>query len=314
MIRHAPWLAAVVLIAGGCVLRDVDLDNKRCDCASGWVCDSARDVCVREDSDAGDTGSDAGLSDAGFSDGGLDAGASDAGASDAGASDAGASDASSPDAGLDDTICDEPMSPIFCDGFEMGLAPWVPTETDGSVAVGLPRGAVPPYRGRGVLSAHTTGPGAEAAVQRVFAPVRSGTIYVRAYVNLTPAMVSERVGLIFLGANSVPFRGVTLQVTAAGEAELYLGTGDVRLAEGVPFPQERWVCVQLKMDVHDTVGTVSLRLDGVLAAQGDALDTNPARGVAQAVFGVEATSPTQFDDLTYYVDEVAISRSLIPCD
>jgi hypothetical protein len=38
---------AIAALLAGCVIDDVNLEGKACPCASGWVCDSIRNVCVR---------------------------------------------------------------------------------------------------------------------------------------------------------------------------------------------------------------------------------------------------------------------------
>jgi hypothetical protein len=42
-------LLLVIRLGSACVVPDVDLDGRPCPCASGWVCDDARNVCVRPD-------------------------------------------------------------------------------------------------------------------------------------------------------------------------------------------------------------------------------------------------------------------------
>lgn len=71
MIRGA-W---VLLVVASCTVPDVDLDGRPCPCATGYVCDTSRNVCVRPTA-----GRDAGEPPPGTDAGDRDGGATDAGA------------------------------------------------------------------------------------------------------------------------------------------------------------------------------------------------------------------------------------------
>lgn len=47
------------LLVGGCTVPGIDLKQRRCPCAEGWVCDEERDLCVELLPDAGDGRADA---------------------------------------------------------------------------------------------------------------------------------------------------------------------------------------------------------------------------------------------------------------
>ncbi|MCA9607463.1 MAG: hypothetical protein KC619_17775 [Myxococcales bacterium] len=66
-------MVSLLLFATGCSLSGDLFEELPCPCGSGWTCDDARDVCVREDTfDAGAT--DGSVTDAASTDGGIDAG------------------------------------------------------------------------------------------------------------------------------------------------------------------------------------------------------------------------------------------------
>jgi len=79
--RKRVLVLAVGLVAGGCVVPDVDLAGRPCPCVTGWVCDEDTNTCLRS--------------------GGRDAALPDGSPRDGSPMDASSPDASRPDAGTD---------------------------------------------------------------------------------------------------------------------------------------------------------------------------------------------------------------------
>lgn len=90
-----PWLAVP---AGGCILGDVDLEGLECPCAAGWVCDTARNLCIESAGPRPDGGVDAEAPRDAATDG---AAPTDGGERDAGEADGGPTDGGQPDEGVD---------------------------------------------------------------------------------------------------------------------------------------------------------------------------------------------------------------------
>jgi hypothetical protein len=47
VVTRSRLLALALALASGCVIPDLPLEDQRCPCGSGWVCDDAAEVCVR---------------------------------------------------------------------------------------------------------------------------------------------------------------------------------------------------------------------------------------------------------------------------
>ena len=190
MVR-ASWLSLVLAV--GCVLPDVALDDRPCPCAAGWVCDEANDVCVRSSDRDGGRAVDAGPSrDGAVLDGAIDGGIDGAlldGAVDAAVLDGAALDAPvivdggvELDAGVDAGAPDAgpPVDIVFEEDFESGTtSAWSYTdETDGTVRVVT--SAAMAHGGSRFLRATTTANGGKAAIGvDLGRAITSGDVWVR---------------------------------------------------------------------------------------------------------------------------------------
>jgi hypothetical protein len=100
----ARW-AAIVLIAPACTVPELDLDGRPCPCATGYVCDTSRNACVRP---------------AAASDGGRDSGRDASRGSDAGGRDAGESDGGPPP----ECVFMDDFEDGALDGWQIGGGTW----------------------------------------------------------------------------------------------------------------------------------------------------------------------------------------------
>lgn len=298
---------ALVIVSTGCVVAPIDLEGLECPCASPYVCDEARNVCV-ERLGAADAGMDAGRRDAGM-DAGIDAGIGDAGMSDAGP-DAGPFDAGP----LDDTICDDGLrSYTFCDGFESGptFPEWDGVSADGTS--GVPSLSTDlRYRGAGAFDTSTSMPSARAYINyERLGGITSGRMRLRTYMYVHSSPAIDHVAVMFLQAAA---GGVSVEIYGDGETAIYLNA-DVEINATQRIPLDRWVCVEVSVNVGDaSVGSFGLYFDGVPVAIHSGVDTREGGYVGFTV-GLSWTDTTNPASHVLF-DEVIFDRAEPPigCD
>ncbi len=329
MVLGGLWIACCV---GGCVLSKVSLDGKACPCGSGYACDSATQICIRNGSTDGgldaravDGAPDAPFRDAEPADGApldgpIDASLPDAGPTDAGPLDAGLLDAGPVrpvDAGLDKSACDSTLTgALFCDGFEdgAGFVAWSGSETTAG-SVSWATAPDPVYRGVGAEKSVTTSDGGLACVVTDSLPdLASGSLYVRAYVYLPSGPVFTGFDVLSLVEGSAPVDGFALLVGTGGHPGVYFDEHAFsQLAPVATFPQDRWACVQVHLALSDTTGSVDVHIDGTAVLSVSGIDTLPASGYHRLSAGIPFSDPGQAP-LVVYTDEVAAGTSPLPCD
>lgn len=207
---------------------------------------------------------------------------------------------------------------IFCEDFE---GSWPRTTVDISVwgtgtvmePVSVPAAMV--HAGKySLLTKKDAGFGSAAAIHQLDAPITSGGLHFRTYINLT--------------ADPLPLTGqnfvVVLQLTApAGDPEpdwnktgFDLGPeGEVFLHcpsagwinPGTKLVQKSWACVEIQVSMDS--GAASLSIDGKQVQSCPAgRDRVPAGGYASATFGITSQHPAQV-----LYDDVVISRTPVGC-
>lgn len=301
-------LAAGALL--GCVIEPLELEGKRCPCSGAWVCDTARDVCVR------DGGMDAGIEDART----LDRATADVDGTDAPRDatpddDVGASDAGDPGP----TRCDDVLAEaIFCDGFEGTdpaagiLEPWGFELIFGGTGE-LATVDDPVRHGERALRATTFENGARAAIGVTRDDLPSdGTMWVRMWLYLPGDVEVDSISLLYVG-NRDGSEGVSAQTYGGGRIAQWIGPADQWHGTETSLPRDRWTCIQYRVEIADVGGEIELFVDDEPAGLFVDLDTLATGGFAGLEAGIEYTGDTQLP-LTLYVDEVALSRTRLPCD
>jgi len=278
---------------------------RRCPCASGWTCDTARDICVPSD----------GLDGGGASDAGVDAG--DPGPADTGSApvDSGPAEMDAPqievDAGLDDTSCDDIYAgAIFCDGFESGdFMRWSSSMvTAGAMATLVD---TPVYRGARAMNGTAPIAGGSAWVRKLLSPaIASGEIHLRAYVYL-PSTVTLSVVVEILTIGNGGDVHTHMALDPDGRVTLISGP---TYSTGLIMPRDRWVCAQLSVVVDPALGRAALALDGMPAGFVNDIPTVPSTG-GYPEFGVGLwQGALATTDIGVYVDEVVLDDAPVPCD
>ena len=312
-----PFPACALVLLSACSLGELDLTDRRCPCGPGWVC-TPLNICVPEsgDTDAAfrfgiDAGQDGGTS--------ADAAAQDSGLFDAGSladsgTDAGGVDAGLLDAGPLDTACTDLLSEAYiCRTMETFPPGYTP---DRGGIVELTDEQV--YRGEWALKHFQSDPDEPAFRQHKFVTtnITSGTGYLRGYFYF-PSGQGPFTQWVFMHMqeDGSPYAFVGAALNDAGQVGIRFSKvgPDTTTFSTVTMPLDRWVCVQLEVDIADSGGRAGVYVDGALVHQVDNVDTLPARGMFNSLFGIDwggaGGAPA-----TVYVDEFAAGTSPLPCD
>ncbi|HKP64729.1 MAG TPA: hypothetical protein VJV78_48665 [Polyangiales bacterium] len=273
-------------------------------------------------SDSGASGmpsvsSDSGPRDAAAGSGGADAERDDSDAGETLPTDAGVielpADASA-DSGseMSSPLCPERPGMLFCDGFEdPSFARWAYTVShNGSVA----RSTARKHSGTTALLA-TTGAAMQGTEARyatdVLAHQKSGDAWMRFY-NYVPSsvVVTQHFSIGVMSEMVTPYDGFELRILPSSvdinsSSGIYQGN--------VPFPRDRWVCVELHVLIDATAGIYEAYLDGSVAVRSPLTNTLPADGFTAAEIGVHYAAKDQ-GPVEVYVDDVVVGNSRIPCD
>ena len=200
MFDRSWWFQRVALICfflSGCTLADLDLSNRQCPCAPGWICTPLQ-VCIPQDqlTDAGTQildsaiGVDAATTvDSGRADASMDSGNRPDAGTDAGRADAGRADVGTVDAGNpvdNESRCNDQFADALrCNSYNTNLIGgagfiWTPADGDSSIALSSDQA----YLGSRSLYAQTNETGGEIQVlvqEGWGSTITENTLYARAY-------------------------------------------------------------------------------------------------------------------------------------
>jgi hypothetical protein len=230
-----------------------------------------------------------------------------------------AAPAGPPDADTDvgrESPCGVDRAVLFCDDFEQGL----PSGPPGAYRLHRERGGVADlslaraHRGRAALHAGTPAETALAFGWRTVAPpVSSGGLHARAFVYLPRFAVSRFVGLLELrrADDWTGTQKISVDLVQGDALQLSIRTADRTLVgPAAAFPRERWVCLELAIDVSEApgAGSVEARVDGAPVVRSPlGLDTRPTDGYGDFLFGLvgaDAGGEVWMDDVV--LDDVPI--------
>jgi hypothetical protein len=203
---------------------------------------------------------------------------------------------------------------LACSGFEDQDAAvgWTETTILGSADIEHTSDEV--HRGRGALHAQSSGVESVAVVSREFAPVRAGTLYLRAYLRVPADVPTDTINIFFIGAEPAPdpFTGVDINLEQ-GVPQIFSPQFAPDRRDGtVAIPRDEWFCFRAELVVDDEDGSIELFVgdDSALLATG--VDTLPDEGVYTFRAGVDWSS-AQAERFEMYLDDVALGTDPIPC-
>lgn len=260
------------------------------------VMDAARDAAPDDASSAQDGAVQ------GPMDSGIDSGSTDPG------DDAGAEPA---DGGAIDP-CPDRSDALFCDGFEdPAFSRWsYAVVTNGTVT----RSTTRVHSGAGSLRATTSLSEEHSFARygvRVFDHQKSGEVWLRYYYYLPSSSdVDATFSSGLIAEIEPPYFGISLLIRPDG---LDLSTGSTFIRSTNVFPRDRWVCVELHVQIDAVAGIAEAYLDGSRLVRSSAMKTLPSNGYTNIDVGVHYTNPGQ-GPVEVFVDDVAAGDQRVGCN
>jgi hypothetical protein len=236
---------------------------------------------------------------------------------DAGGDEADGGPSDRPDGAAAVTACAAFSGARYCEAFEDPELPemWR-TEISGVVSVD----PTLTYRGDGALRARideTIDPDNQAhaiahAGHRVFESVEQGTLRTRAYVYV-PSSSSGEMTFLALSEDAEPYEHVSTGLDVDGTLRIDALTASHRESSDFLVPRDRWLCVELAIDVDAAAGSATVKVDGVARVVATGLDTRPGGGYDNVIAGV-GWAPSAQTDAEVYLDELVVDSGPTPCD
>jgi hypothetical protein len=217
----------------------------------------------------------------------------------------------------DATACDDLLAgAVFCDGFERapidGAWGWI-GETNGLVV----RDADLVHRGLVSMRAETATSGGIAHVGKSYPRIDAGDVWARAYVYVPASSPVAQINLLHVGEGTSPYDSVAVGLHTPSDvsrANIYASESDRSAQATQAFPLDRWVCVQLHVEVSPAPGgAVHVYIDGEEQITLTGIDTQPSTGIDSLGAGVLWSPDTQ-PATVLYVDDVAVGTEPLPCD
>lgn len=215
-----------------------------------------------------------------------------------------------PDAGP--SYC--PPGALFCAGFEAQdvAEGWSSTSIILDAAIERTTGRV--HSGQGALRAESRGPDSAAVVARALAPLRSGSLYVRAYLYLAAAVPTETMNIFFIGADPAdPFIGIDFNLEDGAFQMFSPQSEPSRVTGSLAIARDRWVCVRVEVAIADSGGAVRVHADDAPALEVTGIDTLSTDGIRLFRAGIDWSSE-QDAFFEIFMDDIALATAPIGCD
>ena len=304
-------------LIGGCTSAPLDFTNRECPCGPGWVC-TPLNICEPEGESTSDSGTQLVDAAIGIDSGMLDGGILDSEVDSDSSSDSG-TDAEAPDATLADsstssgnTACNDAfLDALQCHSFDEFLPGWTPSDENSSIEISTDE----VYRGTSSARASAGDGRSKAFVQEGWGtPLFSGPLYFRGYFYIPETPVPNFDWTLMAFQETVsPYDGISVRIE--GDALVIhapLPGNGARARATQPFPTERWMCIQVAIDINASAGSVQVHVDGELHAEMLNRPTAVASGFGMMFKGIGWGGAG--DPIVVYMDETIVDTSPIPCD
>lgn len=215
-------------------------------------------------------------------------------------------DGASGDLGSVRRDCEGHETALFCDGFEdAALAAWQLTGMVSQMASDT-------VRGNAALLAETQTSQQTSHALVDFAAVTSGTLNVRGWFFVPSG--HQIVHFDLLDIKAVPSGGGLAILAYQDELVLYQNTvtPDGVAMQAIAFPVDRWLCIELQLQVADP-GSATLLLDGAVVSSFTGIDMLPANGFSRLTVGIPWTDAGQ-TPARAFTDEVVLDTKPIGCN
>ena len=167
---------------------------------------------------------------------------------------------------------------------------------------------------RGTMSQHAATTAASETswqIGQVLPTLTSGDLYARWFVYLPGTVTSAHLASVHLVENLPPFHGIIFGVRD-GVAELTSTEAGITAFSTVSIPRDRWVCLQMHVQISDTAGAIDGAVDGQPFGVKTNIDTAPAAGYRNVHVGVFSTGFAT-GPIEMWSDDVAVGTQPIPC-
>jgi hypothetical protein len=201
--------------------------------------------------------------------------------------------------------CEGYEDALFCDGFEdPNLVAWTLIGAASRVITGA-------HVGTAALKVETEmSKDTALAVQQAFGSITSGELHVRAWFRVPSGFAAFHMDLLALSSTG---EGGIVVLGYRDRLAVYQSTdaSAPRSVEGPPLPRDRWICVELRVEVTDP-GDLELWIDGSLVASLSQIDVHPSSGYSSIAVGLPWTDEGQ-PASRVLVDEVIVDTKPIGC-
>jgi hypothetical protein len=205
---------------------------------------------------------------------------------------------------------------LVCSGFES--APlgdgWSETHIENDASV--ERSSLRAHSGTAALRAQSRDANSVAVVVARFAPLRSGTLYLRAHLYVPDQQPTDTMNLFFIGSRpdpdaAGPFVGMDVNLEQ-GALQLFSPQAEPRRQTGSSrIPRDRWFCLRAEIEIGPRA-QVSLFVDDLLALRATQIDSAPPEGVSLLRAGVDWSSE-QEQTFELFIDDLALDTQPVAC-
>jgi hypothetical protein len=206
---------------------------------------------------------------------------------------------------------------LLCEDFEGPLPQEYSTWRDGEASAGLQeceaRGGSASLRFTSVDDGYTQ------TRMRLPTPVSTGAIYVRFYLRVeTGGVFPEQLILLELWdqEEGLVEDRTTLYLISEERLEVFVGAGNHTLQAplSTTLTRDEWHCIELGMELSDTLGTVGVRVEDEQVIEGATLDTLPSDPLSVAVLESLPKEGSQSTKVTFFLDDFVVATEPIGCD
>jgi hypothetical protein len=217
------------------------------------------------------------------------------------------------DGGLDD-CGGAHAGAIVCTGFEAKdlASDWTQTVVENAGVI--ERSTVRAHTGRGSLHASSTARASVGVAAKDFPPLRSGDLYLRAYLFVPANLPTETMNIFFLGDDPNPgpgpFKGLDINLES-GAVQVY-SPQSRRETGSLMIPRQRWFCFRAHIAISADHGVVQAFVDDKPALEATDFVTLPAAGVHLLRAGVDWSSG-QDAFFEIFIDDLVLDTKPVSC-
>ena len=201
---------------------------------------------------------------------------------------------------------------LLCDGFEAVDVAWdYQIEDFGSVIRSEARGAQGTASLKISIETVDEYKYARWGKNAVLDFLDSGELHLREYIFMpSSTVVTDQLSIMVTGNQVDPFPSANVLLTPGEIHAVVEGTNAIAPFE---LPRDRWVCVELHLQISGSDGAIALEIDGSTIVSAQSIDTRVGGGYSNIDVGFHYATPAQ-PASEMFVDEIVAATSPIGCD